>query len=421
MQTSSRLPFSVLRRSRWAAMAAFATNGALPASLLARYAEVKESLGLSPALFGVLVVGLGLGGALVVHLPGVVSRRLGVARSAGLGTAWIGACLVLAAAGVTFGSPWVVLLGLILAGAGDAVVDVAQNSQGIRVQEHYGRSLLNSMHAGWSIGAAVGGAVGTGAALLGVPLLTHMAAWAIVCVLAMTLCARRFLPEPKPLEEAGDHPDETPQSAAAPGAGRMILILAPLALVALAGISVEDIGNNWSAVLLAGERDVAAASAGVGLTVLLAAQFVGRLLGDRVVDALGSRLTLLISLAGVVLGLGGAAWAPNAALTLIGLAVAGLGCAVTVPLAFARADAIPGLADHSGVTWISWVMRTVALCLSPAIGVMTEAGSLPLALTAVTLIAVLALILQLDPARILKLLSMRPERTSPRRTGSAHR
>lgn len=380
-------------------MAAFATNGALPASLLARYAEVKEMLGLSPALFGVLVVGLGLGGALVLHLPGVVSRRLGVARSAGLGTAWIGACLVLAASGVAMGSPWLLLAGLILAGAGDAVVDVAQNSQGIRVQEQYGRSLLNSMHAGWSIGAAVGGAVGTGAALLGIPLLTHMALWAAVCVLAMTFCARLFLPEPQPLDEADEYLNDPQEAAAAPGAGRMMLILAPLALVALAGISVEDIGNNWSAVLLAGERDVAAASAGVGLTVLLAAQFIGRLLGDRVIDALGSRFTLLISLAGVALGLGGAAWAPNAALTLMGLAVAGLGCAVTVPIAFARADAVPGLPAHSGVTWISWVMRTVALCLSPAIGLMSEVGSLPLALTAVTLIAVLALLLQLRPAR----------------------
>lgn len=380
-------------------MAAFATNGALPASLLARYAEVKEMLGLSPALFGVLVVGLGLGGALVLHLPGVVSRRLGVARSAGLGTAWIGACLVLAASGVAMGSPWLLLAGLILAGAGDAVVDVAQNSQGIRVQEQYGRSLLNSMHAGWSIGAAVGGAVGTGAALLGIPLLTHMALWAAVCVLAMTFCARLFLPEPQPLDEADEYLNDPQKAAAAPGAGRMMLILAPLALVALAGISVEDIGNNWSAVLLAGERDVAAASAGVGLTVLLAAQFIGRLLGDRVIDALGSRFTLLISLAGVALGLGGAAWAPNAALTLMGLAVAGLGCAVTVPIAFARADAVPGLPAHSGVTWISWVMRTVALCLSPAIGLMSEVGSLPLALTAVTLIAVLALLLQLRPAR----------------------
>lgn len=398
MQTSERHPSLPLRRARWAAMAAFATNGALPASLLARYAEVKETLGLSPALFGVLVVGLGLGGALVLHLPGIVSRRLGVARSATFGTVWIGGCLILAAAGVTLGNPWLALAGLILAGAGDAVVDVAQNSQGIRVQEQYGRSLLNSMHAGWSIGAAVGGAVGTLAALGGVPLLAHMTLWSAVCVTTMALCARRFLTEAQPPPAADQTDPAAPQITHRPTGRQMILILAPLALVALAGISVEDIGNNWSAVLLSAERDVAAASAGVGLSVLLAAQFIGRLLGDRVIDRLGSRATLLISLAAVTVGLFGAAWAPNVGLTLAGLALAGLGCAVTVPIAFATADAVPGLAAHSGVTWISWIMRTAALGLSPAIGLMSQGGSLPLALSAVALIAVVALLLQLRPA-----------------------
>lgn len=398
MQTSERHPSLPLRRARWAAMAAFATNGALPASLLARYAEVKETLGLSPALFGVLVVGLGLGGALVLHLPGIVSRRLGVARSASFGTVWIGGCLILAAAGVTLGNPWLALAGLILAGAGDAVVDVAQNSQGIRVQEQYGRSLLNSMHAGWSIGAAVGGAVGTLAALGGVPLLAHMTLWSAVCVTTMALCARRFLTEAQPPPAADQTDPAAPQITHRPTGRQMILILAPLALVALAGISVEDIGNNWSAVLLSAERDVTAASAGVGLSVLLAAQFIGRLLGDRVIDRLGRRATLLISLAAVTVGLFGAAWAPNVGLTLAGLALAGLGCAVTVPIAFATADAVPGLAAHSGVTWISWIMRTAALGLSPAIGLMSQGGSLPLAISAVALIAVVALVLQLRPA-----------------------
>lgn len=398
MQTSERHPSLPLRRARWAAMAAFATNGALPASLLARYAEVKETLGLSPALFGVLVVGLGLGGALVLHLPGIVSRRLGVARSASFGTVWIGGCLILAAAGVALGNPWLALAGLILAGAGDAVVDVAQNSQGIRVQEQYGRSLLNSMHAGWSIGAAVGGAVGTLAALGGVPLLAHMTLWSAVCVTTMALCARRFLTEAQPPPAADQTDPAAPQITHRPTGRQMILILAPLALVALAGISVEDIGNNWSAVLLSAERDVAAASAGVGLSVLLAAQFIGRLLGDRVIDRLGSRATLLISLAAVTVGLFGAAWAPNVGLTLAGLALAGLGCAVTVPIAFATADSVPGLAAHSGVTWISWIMRTAALGLSPAIGLMSQGGSLPLAISAVALIAVVALVLQLRPA-----------------------
>ena len=373
-------------------MAAFATNGALPASLLARYAEVKETLGLSPAIFGLIVVGFGLGGALALHFPGVIARRLGVARTAGFGSVWMGAALTLAALGVALGNPWVVLAGLLLTGFGDAAVDVAQNSQGLRVQAAYGRSLLNSMHAGWSIGAAIGGAVGTLAAVLGVPLVVHMAVWALFCIVVMTLAARSFMPEPVAAEESEDTP-------ARPSGWSTAKILLPLALIALAGISVEDVGNNWSAVLLSTERGMAAASAGVGLSVLLGAQFIGRMIGDRVIDRLGERTSLIGSLSAVIIGLLGAAWTPGIGLTWVSLAVAGLGCAVTVPLAFARADKVPGLPAHSGVTWISWAMRAVMLSLSPAIGVMTQGTSLPTAISVIVSIAVLALVLQLRPRK----------------------
>lgn len=373
-------------------MAAFATNGALPASLLARYAEVKDALGLSPAIFGLVVVGFGLGGALALHMPGVINRRFGVARTAGFGTLWMGGGLTLAAAGVALGSPWVVVAGLLVTGFGDAAVDVAQNSQGLRVQAAYRRSLLNSMHAGWSIGAALGGVVGILAALLGVPLVLHMAVWSLVCVLAMMLAARAFMPEPEA------KPAESP-TPARPSGWSTIRILLPLALIALAGISVEDVGNNWSAVLLSTERGMDAASAGIGLAVLLSAQFIGRMLGDRVIDRIGERRSLILSLSAVILGLLGAAWATGVALTLVGLALAGLGCAVTVPLAFARADRVPGLPAHSGVTWISWAMRAVMLSLSPAIGVMTQGSSLPVAISVIVVIAVVALALQLRPRR----------------------
>ncbi|WP_309080604.1 MFS transporter [Zhihengliuella sp.] len=380
-------PDPVLRRARVAAMLAFATNGALPASMLARYAEVKDVMGVSPAVFGLLVVGMTLGGAAAFHLPAAVLRRFGTPRTTAFGTLWCALALTVAATGVVVGLPWLFLLGLFLCGVGDACVDVGQNSQGLRVQEAYGRSLLNFMHAGWSIGAAVGGGVGTVMAVADVPLVAHLAVWGAVCVASMAWAARNFLPERAAVAE------EAP--AASLGGRGVAKFLIPLALVALAGISVEEIGGNWSAVLLASERGLPAGAAGIGVSVLLGAQFVGRLLGDRVIDRLGDRRALLISLAAVAVGLLAAAWAPNVPLTLLGLVVAGLGCAVTVPVAFAQADAVPGLPPHSGVTWVSFAMRATTIVLSPAIGVTTMAASLPVAMSVLTAVAVVALVWQL--------------------------
>ncbi len=242
------------------------------------------------------------------------------------------------------------------------------------------------MHAGWSIGAATGGLVGTIAASTGAPLLIHLAAWGALCTLAVTWASRSFLPDPGVASRDGE--------TAGPLGRRAMWLLAPLAFVALADVTVEDIGNNWSAVLLATERGMSASAAGIGLSVLLGAQFIGRMLGDRFIDRAGNKPALVTSLTLVAGGLLLAAWAPWAALTLAGLALAGLGCAITVPLAFAGADALPGLNPHVGVTWVNWIMRAATIALTPAIGGITTLASLPIAITLVSLIAIIALAMQ---------------------------
>ncbi|WP_105565076.1 MFS transporter [Microbacterium halophytorum] len=384
-------PSPVERRARVAIMVAFATNGALPATLLARYAEVKEFLGLGDAAFGVLIASYMIGSACSFHLPGVILRRFGMRATASFGTVWIAVTITAAAVGVATGQPWLFAVGMALCGLGDAVVDVAQNAQGLRVQAAYGRSLLNSMHGGWSIGAATGGAVGALAATLGVPLVAHIAVWALLCVASMTLSAIRFLPD---IQGAPD--EERPHGRI----GRAALWhLAPLGLVALAGMSVEDIGNNWSAVLLSSERGMPAASAGIGLSIMLGAQFIGRMTGDRFIDAVGRRAALITSLVLVFIGLLGTAWAPTAWLTIAALALAGLGCAITIPLAFSVADEIPGIPPHSGVTAVGWLMRVATVLLAPTVGGIAALSSLSVAITCIACISLVALVTQLRPQR----------------------
>lgn len=379
------------RRARVSIMVAFATNGALPTTLLARYAEVKETLGLGDAAFGILVAAYMIGSACSFHLPGVILRRFGMRSTASFGTLWVAVMITIAAIGVATGQPWLFAVGMAFCGLGDAVVDVAQNAQGLRVQAAYGRSLLSSMHGGWSIGATIGGAVGTLAATLGVPLVAHIGVWAVLCVVSMALSATRFLPDIQ----------GTPEEEQASGRiGRSALWhLLPLGIVALAGMSVEDIGNNWSAVLLSSERGMPAASAGIGLSVLLGAQFIGRMTGDRFIDAVGRRKALIVSLALVFVGLIGTAWAPSAALTIAALAVAGLGCAITIPLAFSEADQIPGIPPHTGVTAVGWLMRVATVLLTPTVGGIAALSSLSIAITCIACIALVALATQVRAPR----------------------
>nr|WP_255474537.1 hypothetical protein [Micromonospora sp. AMSO31t] len=55
-------------------------------------------------------------------------------------------------------------IALFVVGTLDSVVDVAQNARGLRVQRLYRRSIVNSMHGARSIGAVLGGLMGSTAA-----------------------------------------------------------------------------------------------------------------------------------------------------------------------------------------------------------------------------------------------------------------
>ena len=141
--------FARARRARWAVTAAFATNGALLGALIPHYPEAKAVFGLDPAAFGLLVIALAVGGTLAGPLPAPILRRFGARRvmlagsvAIALLTTAAGLVLDIAGAGAGAGhgagtaAAWLlwVFAGLVVAsGVLDAVVDTAQNAQGLQV------------------------------------------------------------------------------------------------------------------------------------------------------------------------------------------------------------------------------------------------------------------------------------------------
>ena len=73
-------------------------------------------------------------------------------------------------------------------------------------------------------------------------------------------------------------------------------------LIAVGGTIVEDAGNSWAAVYLADSLGAVASVAAFGFIALVGAQFVGRLIGDRLVDRFGQRA---VARAGGLIAAGG--------------------------------------------------------------------------------------------------------------------
>lgn len=373
------------RRARIAVAALFLTNGAIFANLLPRYPEIKAELHLSNAIYGAAVAAFS-GGALVAGLTaGMLIRRFRSARVAVVATIGLAVFVVLAGLAAT---PVALAAALFVAGACDAITDVAQNAHGLRLQRKYGRSIINSLHAVWAVGAILGGLAGAATIALGVPRGTHLSVAAAVCIAVVLAAYRYLLPGP----DHDDHPSIRVAAGTKPSP-RVVLVLLALVLIAIAGATVEDAGSSWATLYMRDSLHAAPAVAVFGYIALVGFMFVGRLLGDRLVDRFGE--PAVVRAGGVITaaGMGSALAFPSVAGSIAGFGAAGLGVATLIPAAMHAADQLPGLRPGSGLTAVTWLMRVGFFGAPLLVGVIADAHGLRAGLLAVPAAGVLAVLL----------------------------
>lgn len=428
-----------LRRARLGAALLFLVNGAVFANLLPRLPQIKDAFELSNSVYGFVVIAFPLGSLLAGTAPAPIMRRWGSGRTAVMGSVAIALMILLAGVSGGIGGGLLMLLAyivpLMLAGMLDAITDTAQNAQALDVQRAMGRSILNSMHALWSLGSVIGGLMGTAALALQVPLAVHLAISGILFSAVAVFAGTRVLTmeevaRVRPLAESSAQQDALPAdgpepaqdlpglseqdapgvaaaahepssgaasaATASPGsagpARRAVLILLLISVVSITGVMVEDLGQNWSALYLSQVLEASATMAGLGLVALMCAQFIGRLLGDRMVDRLGHVTMARLGAVGIAAGLGLVVAAPAPAAAVAGFFLAGLGSATLVPSAYHAADLVPGLRPGTGLAVVSWLMRGAFLSLSPFVGVVSDALGLRLAFLVIPVAAVLAVL-----------------------------
>lgn len=390
--TSTVTPTARLRRARAAVGACFFVNAVLYANLIPRFPEVKAELGLSNAALGAALAALPLG-ALVAGLSSApLIRRFESARVASAGLTLLAAAVWAAAAAPN----WAALAGaLLLAGALDAVVDVAQNAHGLRVQRGYGRSILNAFHGVWSIGAVAGGLLGSAAAALDIPLPVHLGVVALLFGIPALWGPRVLLPGSDDADRADAAPATGDPGSAAPRPLRRtaLLTMAALGVLAACGALVEDAGGSWSALYLRDELAAGPGTAGLAFVALSAAMTVGRLTGDRAVDRFGQRRVVRAGGALTAGGMGLALALPSIPTTVLGFALAGLGVATLVPAVYHAADELPGLRRGLGLAVVNWLLRIGFLVSPLLIGLLADAVSLRVALLTVVLAGLGALAL----------------------------
>ncbi|MWB97245.1 MFS transporter [Agromyces seonyuensis] len=393
--TSTTVPGRAERRARVAVSALFFTNGAIYANVIPRFPEIKAALGMSDVFYGVSVAAVPLGALLSGLAAATLIRRFGSARLAAVGSVLLAFAML--AVGLS-PAPWAFLAALFVVGLLDSVTDVAQNAHGLRVQRRYGRSILNSFHAIWSLGAVAGGLMATAAIALALPLGIHLAITAVLFSTTALVALRFCLPGPdetgaEEVQEAGSAVADAAETAKAGIPPRLVAVMLGLALIAIAGTIVEDVGNSWATLYLGDSLGAPAALAATGYLSLIGFQFLGRIVGDRMVDRFGQRAVARAGGVLVALGMGLALAFPSIPSTLVGFAAAGFGVATLVPATMAAADRLPGLRPGTGLTVVTWLMRLGFLVSPIVIGAVSEATELRGSLLIVPLAGILVIAL----------------------------
>lgn len=353
-QISTRIAFLIagLGMSAWAPLVPFA----------------KERLAVNEATLGALLLCLGLGSLVSMPVTGMLAGRIGC-RKVIAASALIMCVSLLGLA--TAPSVLTMAVALLFFGAAVGSVDVAMNIQAVIVEKASGRSMMSGFHGFYSLGGIFGAAGVSGLLWFGLTPLSSVWVMVAVILILLVMAVGKLL----------TYGSTTSDPLFVRPRGKVLLIGCLCFIVFMAEGSVLD----WSAVFLTSLRGVDAAQAGLGFAAFSVAMTIARLLGDRIVQALGG--TKVIFLGGICAA-GGfllIVLVPLPEVAFLGFVLIGLGASNIVPVMFTAAgnqSVMPvGLAISAVAT-----MGYAGILVGPAlIGFVAQLSSLSVSFALVAL------------------------------------
>ena len=360
-----------LSTERGAISALFFLNGFAFSTWVSRIPAVQASLDLTPGTLGAALAGLGAGSLVAMPVTGWLVGRIG-SRPV-LSASAIACALVLVLPGLATN---VVLLGVLLAAFGASVgsMDIAMNAQAVELEHRYGRPIMSTFHALWSLGGMSGAAIGGAIAARGIAVVPHFVSIAVV-ILAVTVAQLPRLVSTPPNVAGGRQ------------RLRVSAALIGLSLLATCILIAEGAMADWTPVYLGSVLGTGPGLSAAGYAVFSAAMTVGRLTGDWVTLRFGRTRIVRVGALIAALGLSAALWLESVAAALAGFVCVGAGLSVIVPLVFSAAGRLDERSAGPGLAVVTTAGYLGFLAGPPLIGAVAEAFSLTLGMGIVVILA----------------------------------
>ncbi len=369
---AAAIPPAELRTARIAVTAVFFVNGALIASWAPYIPRLKADLELSPRGLGIVLLAMALGAVATMPAAGLAVERFGARATLAVAVAlgYVGLPFVLLAP-----SPAALVCVLVAVGASTGVTDVAMNANGAAVEHRYGRPILSSLHAFWSIGAFTSAGVTALMIAAGVPGELHLVLASILLGAVGLAACSRLMPAAERAEE--HHAGRKRPSRRVFG----------LALIAVSSFLAEGAINDWGALYLRNSLGESATVGAAGYAVFVGAMALMRLTGDRLTARVGRARIVRTGTAVAALALALALLVAHPAAAFLAFACLGAGLANVFPLVVSAASRSrsPGVA----IATVTTGGYTGVLVGPPLIGFLADASSLPFALGLIVVLCAL--------------------------------
>ncbi|HMJ71050.1 MAG TPA: MFS transporter [Cyclobacteriaceae bacterium] len=351
--------------ARLAVKIIFFLNGFAHANYYSRLPRIQDQFQIDNGTLGVVLLSSSLGALLAMPFSGWLIIRNG-SRKIGLFSVYMYCGLVpFIPASPNLTS---LLTVFFLLGVSAGMLDVSMNAQAVMIEQKWGKPIMTSFHAFFSIGMMLGALAGSLFSEMDTSLLTHFVIITVVNLIVITI-ARLYLLYDKP-EKKGEEPAFRLPNAAMVGIG----------VIAFCSMLGEGAMADWSTNYMENFSKASKGLAPIGLSAFAAAMTIGRVFGDSARLKYGDKKLMvvcgLISSVGLLFSI----LFVDPVSVIIGFFIVGIGLSTIVPIAYSVAGNAKGLPSGVALAMVTTVGYSGFLFGPPIIGFLADFVTLRFAL-----------------------------------------
>ncbi len=364
-----------MKVNRLAIASVFFFVGFLYANWVARLPELQRLYDVSNTTLGTLLLCWAAGAVVAMPFAGWLTVIFG-SQTLTWFTAW-GFCLF-APAIPLFSNIWLIGGLFFFLGLNNGALDVSMNGQAVYVERMYGKPIMSSFHAVFSIGMALGAGAGALFAQLNITLFTHLVIISALCALLIAWATRHLIKDEDSKSvntdtegtyTEGGHTFRLPTKA-----------ILPLGIIAFCGMTGEGSMADWSAIYMNKTIGMSEAFSALAFGAFGTSMTVGRIFGDFFIAKMGKRKVLIFSSLLSFCGLALALVVLNEYIVLLGFFSVGLGLANVVPIVYSTAGNTEGVTPSVGIAMSTTIGYAGFFIGPPVIGFLADAFSLQIGL-----------------------------------------